>query len=88
MNVAIELPDDVARGVEEKWGSFSRLAWETIAIEGYRAGALSRAQIKHMLGFQTRLDVDAFLKQAAVFLDDTKEDFAHDLETLGQLRAK
>jgi hypothetical protein len=61
---------------------------EPIAIDGCRAGTLSRAQIKRMLGFQTRLDVDAFLNQAGVFLDDTKEDFAHDLETLRPLRAK
>jgi predicted HTH domain antitoxin len=88
MNIAIELPDDVVRSLEEKRGSFSRRALETIAINGYRAGALSRAQIKRMLGFQTRLNVEAFLKQAGVFLDYTKEDFAHDLETLRQLRAK
>jgi len=39
-----------------------------------------------MLGLQTRMEVDAFLKQHGVYLDYTDADLDRDLETLHQLR--
>ena len=39
-----------------------------------------------MLGLQTRMEVDAFLKQQGVYLDYTGVDLDRDLETLDQLR--
>lgn len=39
-----------------------------------------------MLGFQTRLEVDAFLKQHGVYLAYTQADLERDLETLHEIR--
>ena len=61
---------------------------ETLAVESYRAGLLSRAQLRRMLGFETRMEVDAFLKHHGVYLDYTEEDLAQDLETSRELRAR
>ena len=85
-NIAIELPEDVARVLREKWGDLSQHTAETLAIEGYRTRALSTAQIRRMLGFQTRMEVDAFLKQHGVYRDYTEADLDRDIETLRQLR--
>jgi len=86
MNVAIELPADIAQHLEEHWGDLARHALEALAIEGYRSGALTTAQVRRMLGFESRLEVDAFLKRAGVYLNYTEDDLAQDLETIRQLR--
>lgn len=85
-NIAIELPDDIARVLRERWGDLSQHTIETLAIEGYRTRALSAAQIRRMLGFQTRMEVDVFLRQHGVYRDYTETDLDRDIETLHQLR--
>jgi hypothetical protein len=85
-NIAIQLPEDIAGVLQDKWGDLSRHTIETLALEGYRARVLSAAQVRRMLGFQTRMEVDAFLKQHGVYLDYTEADLDQDLETLRQLR--
>lgn len=49
--------------------------------------ALAAAQLRRLLGFETRMQVDAFLKEHEVY-DFTAADFEHDRETLRQLRAR
>jgi hypothetical protein len=85
-NIAIELPEDVARVLREKWGDLTQHTIETLALEGYRTRTLSAAQVRRMLGFQTRMEVDAFLKQHGVYRDYTEADLDRDIETLRQLR--
>ena len=85
-NIAIELPEDVARVLREKWGDLPQHTVETLAIEGYRVRALSTAQVRRMLGFQTRMEVDAFLKEHGVYRYYTEADLDRDIETLRQLR--
>lgn len=88
MQMAIEVPQDIAAILEKQWGDLSRHAVETLAVEGYRSGLLSRWQVQRMLGFETRMQVDEFLKQAGVYLNYTEADLAQDLETIHRLRAK
>ncbi len=80
MNIAIDIPEDIARQLSEKWGSLSRGALEAIAIEGYRSGALSHAQVQRILGHSSRWETDAFLKKTEVFLNYTEADLEQDLE--------
>jgi len=87
-NIAIELPDDIARALREKWGDLSQHTIEALAAEGYRARALSGAQVQRMLGFETRIEVDAFLKQHGVYLNYTETELEKDLATLQQLRGQ
>jgi hypothetical protein len=85
MNIAIDIPEDIARQLSEKWGSLSRGALEAIAIEGHRSGALSQAQVQRILGHSSRWETDAFLKKTAVFLDYTEADLEQDLEVSRRL---
>ena len=80
MQVNIELPEDVSRALRERWGDVSRRTLEAIALEGYRSGALSESQVRRLLGFETRMDVHAFLKQAGIPLHYSKADLEEDLE--------
>jgi hypothetical protein len=62
MSVVIELLEEIERQLEIEWGDLPRRALETLALEGYRFGALTLAQLRRMLGFETRMEADAFLK--------------------------
>jgi hypothetical protein len=80
MQVKIELPEDVSQALQERWGNVSRHALQAIVLEGYRSGALTESQVRRLLGFETRMEVHAFLKQAGVPLHYTRADFEEDLE--------
>jgi Uncharacterised protein family (UPF0175) len=80
IQVKIELPEDVSQALQEHWGDVSQRTLEAIALEGYRSGALTESQVRRLLGFETRMDVHAFLKQAGVPLHYTRADFEEDLE--------
>ena len=60
---------------------------KSLALEAYRFHALTAAQLRRLLGFETHMQVDAFLKEHDVY-DFTAEDFERDRETLRQLRAR
>jgi hypothetical protein len=66
MQVKIELHEDTSQALQGRWGDVSRPPLEVIALEGYRSGALTESQVRRLLGFETRMDVHAFLKQAGV----------------------
>jgi hypothetical protein len=63
MRIQIELPEDVAQSLQEKWGDLSRYATEILAVEGYRSGTLSPEQLHRMLSLRTTREVEAFLKK-------------------------
>jgi len=87
MQITLELPEDIAQGLESKWKDVPRAALESLALEAYRSRALTVAQVRRLLGFETRMQVDAFLKEHEV-CDFTVADFEQDRETLRQLRAR
>ena len=82
MNVAIELPEDIALHLTQNWGNLSQRTLEAVAIEAYRAGVLTEAQVQKMLCLSSRWEVDRVLKQAHAYLDYTEEDLAGDIEAL------
>ena len=85
MSVTIELPEEIEQQLETEWGNLPRRALEAVALEGYRSGALTLAQLRRMLGFETRMEADAFLKQHGVYLEYSLEDLERDRETHRQL---
>lgn len=82
MSVTIELPEEIERQLETEWGNLPRRALEAVALEAYRSGALTLAQLRRILGFETRMEADAFLKQHGVYLEYSVEDLDRDRETL------
>lgn len=61
MQITVQLPDDLAQHPNP-----AREALEAFAIEGYRSGALSAYQTRLLLGFETRYELDGFLKEHGV----------------------
>jgi hypothetical protein len=86
MQITLELPEDIAQRLGSRWKDLPRAALESLALEAYRSQALTAAQLRRLLGFETRMQVDAFLKEHEVY-DFTAADFEQDRETLRQLRA-
>ena len=87
MQITLELPEDIVQELRSKWKDLPRAALESLALEAYRSRALTAAHLRRLLGFDTRMQVDAFLKEHEVY-DFTAADFEQDRETLRQLRAR
>jgi hypothetical protein len=74
MRVTVEIPEDLARLLGGEAGNLSRAALEALALEGVRAGQLTVAQARRLLGIGSRYEMDGFLKSHGVLLDMTVED--------------
>lgn len=57
MKVTIDLPDDVSAALNGRWDDVPRRSLEAIAVEGYRTGALTEAQVRRLLQLETRFQV-------------------------------
>jgi hypothetical protein len=88
MDVRLQIPDDVARVIQSEQPDLSRAALEALALEGYRAGRLSEAQVRRMLDFRTRMQVHAFLKSHHVYLNYSISELESDLESLKHFEEK
>ena len=87
MQIKLELPEDIAHGLECKWKDLPRAALESLALEAYRSHALTAAQLRRLLGFETLMQVNDFLKEHEVY-DFTAADFKLDCERLRQVRMR
>ena len=57
-----------------------RAAFEAIGLEAYRERKLTTAQLRRLLGFESRYELDGFLKQHEVWLEYSWQDLEHDRE--------
>ena len=58
---------------------------EAIAVEAYRTGALTDSQVRRLLGFESRFQVHALLKEHHVPLQYTSADIEDDLRAQREL---
>jgi hypothetical protein len=63
----------------------SREALEALALEGYKSGELTAYQVQQMLGFESRVEVDGFLKAKGLPMEYSLEDLERDRATLRTL---
>lgn len=86
MQVTVDIPDDLAKRLEDAGGDLSRRALEALALEEYRGGRLTSPELRRVLGFETRYELDGFLKAHGEYepfgLDDLERQ-RRDLERLG-----
>lgn len=81
MEVRIQIPDEVAAQIQTDGGDLPRSVLEAYALEGYKSGQLTAYQVQEILGFETPMEVDGFLKSHGVYLDITEEALEEDLAT-------
>ena len=82
MQVTLDIPDTLAAQLTAAGQDPARAALEALLVEAYRRHLLFESDIKRILGYGTRMQVHALLKQHDVPLDYTVEDLEHDRETM------
>ena len=87
MQITLDLPQDIAQELESRWKDLPRAVLESVALEAYSSRALTAAQLRRLMGFETSMQVDAFLKEHEVY-DFTATDFERDRDALRELRAR
>lgn len=88
MEVLLQLPDDIVERLQTRSEDLSRQALESLAVESYRSGTLTSAEVQRMLGFETRWQTDEFLKSREAYLHYSEEDFQQDIETMNKLMGR
>jgi hypothetical protein len=78
MEILLQLPDDIAERLLAHRADLPRWILECLAAESYRSEILTSAEIQRMLGFETRWETDAFLKQVGAYIRYTEEDLQQD----------
>jgi hypothetical protein len=86
MQITLDLPEDLAHQLANDPQGLSRAALEALAIEGARSGKLSTGQARRLLGYGTRMQVDAFLKAHDVLLPLILDDVNRDTEVSRRFR--
>jgi len=79
MSVTIDLPEDISAALTEQWDDVPRRSLEAIALEAYRTAALTESQIRRLLGYETRFQVHALLKEHHVPLRYSAADLEADV---------
>lgn len=79
MQVSFDVPDNLAQQLLAAGKEPSRAALEALAVEGYRTHSLSENEVRVMLGFETRMQVHALLKEHDVYLHYSHDDLQQDI---------
>src|SRR3954471_18819234 len=80
MTITVDVPEEVASYLSEQGQDVSRAALELILLEAYREHKITTAQLRRLLGFESRYELDGFLKRRQVWLDYTIEDLDREAE--------
>jgi hypothetical protein len=85
MQLTLDLPDELSAALAPPGHDLTRAAFEAITLEAYREHKLTTAQLSRLLGFESRYELDGFLKQHEVWLDYTWQELERDRETHDRL---
>jgi hypothetical protein len=85
MNLTMEIPEDLARSLSVAGGDLSRRVVETLALDEYKSGRLSKAALRQTLGFETGYELDGFLKNHQVWIDYDEQDLIRERASLDEL---
>ncbi len=85
MNLTVRIPDDLVERLRADGDALARRALEGLAVEEFRAGRLTHPELRRLLGFGTRMALDAFLKERGIYADYGDADLMQDLRDLDRL---
>ena len=84
MDITVPIPDELAARLGAA-DNLSRRALEAFALAEYQAGRLTRPELRRLLGFGTRYELDGFLEAHGVNEGMTLEEFERDRDTVDRL---
>jgi predicted HTH domain antitoxin len=83
MPVTVSLPDEILASDSE---DVSRKVLEQVALDGFRSGQITAAQVRRILGFDSRLQVYEFLAAHGIpWVDYEDDELQREVDTLGEL---
>jgi hypothetical protein len=85
MDLTVVIPDDLAERLNASGVDLSRRALEAFATEEYKNERISKAELRRLLGFQRRYELDGFLKAHGVWNEYSIEDFRREQQALDRL---
>ena len=86
MEVALHIPDDVAKQMRLVNGQdIAHHILEEFAIRAYQEHTLGESQLRRLLGFETRDELEEFFAAHHVYRNYTLEDLEKDRRTAQQL---
>ena len=85
MELVVRIPDQAAVILSAQNVDLAREVLEGYALEGYRSGKLTAYQVQELLGFETGMEVDAFLSLHNIPLEMTLEDLEEGRKALDAL---
>ncbi|MBI4876178.1 MAG: UPF0175 family protein [Acidobacteria bacterium] len=63
-------------------GGVSRAVLEAVAVEAYRSGAITSAQVQEMLGQRSRWETESFPRRAEAYHDYTMDNLERDIAAI------
>jgi predicted HTH domain antitoxin len=78
MTVTLEIPDAVARELGGTPDAIARELLQNAAAEGYRSGKLSHFQVGTVLGFESWIETEQFLRNRGIPLNYGQADLDQD----------
>ena len=85
MDLTVPIPDDIAARLCQVEGDLSRRALTALALEEYKSGHITKPELRRMLRFETRYELDGFLKEHGVDEGFTFEEVEGQVEELKRL---
>jgi hypothetical protein len=80
VQATLEIPNELFAAFSAPGREPSRGVFEALALEAYRERKLTTAQLRRILGFETRYELDGFLKAHQVWLEYAAEELERDRE--------
>ena len=82
MEIVLHIPDDVAEDIRKANGpDIGQHILEAYVMQAYQQRALGTAQLRRLLGFETRDEFEDFLAAHNIPRNYTPADLEHDRET-------
>ena len=82
MPVTVHLPDELAERLGSVGPDVERRVLEAVVLEEFRAGRMTKAELRRALGFEALDEVDGFLKAHDVWEPVTLEDIQRDVDDM------
>jgi hypothetical protein len=84
VNITVPIPDDLAHRLGTA-DALARRALEAFALEEYRAERLTKPELRRLLAFETRFELDGFLKAHGVYESFTLEEIEDQVKAMERL---
>ena len=86
MTVTLNIPDLLADSLNQSQPTLPRLILECFAVQGYRQGMLSTAQVRVLLGHDSRWETEDFLAAHQAWPDPAASEVIAGARALKELR--